>query len=62
MVGAQLVKRLTSEPGYGLRPVGFLDSDPHARRKRSGPAAAVPVLGGPDDLAEAVRNGPARGT
>ncbi len=53
VVGEHLVKRLAGEPRYGLRPVGFLDSDPLPRTDRPmGPF--VPVLGGPDDLAEAI--------
>ena len=28
MVGEHLVKRLVTEPSYGLRPVGYLDDDP----------------------------------
>jgi exopolysaccharide biosynthesis polyprenyl glycosylphosphotransferase len=59
MVGQHLVKRLTSDRGYGLRPVGFLDSDPMPTAGFSS-AAAVPVLGGPDDLAEAIRQTGAR--
>ena len=34
MVGDHLVKRLLAEPSYGLRPVGFLDSDPLPRVTR----------------------------
>ncbi len=59
VIGAHLVKRLIGEPGYGLRPVGFLDSDP---LPASVPASvpAVPVLGGPDDLASALATTGAR--
>ena len=28
-VGAELARRLAEQPAYGLRPVGFLDADPH---------------------------------
>jgi len=53
VVGEHLVKRLASDPGYGLRPVGFVDSDPPPR---NGPrsAASVPVLGGLEDLDNAI--------
>ncbi len=51
-VGDHLVTRLLSDPGYGLRPVGFLDSNPLPRRQRTAPL--VPVLGGPDDLEQAI--------
>jgi exopolysaccharide biosynthesis polyprenyl glycosylphosphotransferase len=53
MVGDHLVRRLTSDPGYGLRPVGFLDSDPLPRDREAAPT--IPVLGGPEDLAESIR-------
>jgi exopolysaccharide biosynthesis polyprenyl glycosylphosphotransferase len=58
-VGDQLVNRLSGDVRYGLRPVGFLDADP-LPRNGSASAAAVPVLGGPSDLAEAVRRTGAR--
>jgi exopolysaccharide biosynthesis polyprenyl glycosylphosphotransferase len=50
MIGARVVRRLSSSSDYGLRPVGFLDADPR-------PGAAdvdgmVPVLGASEDLAE----------
>ena len=57
-VGDQLVTRLLSDPGYGLRPVGFLDSNPLPRRERTAPL--VPVLGGPDDLEDAIERTGAR--
>jgi len=52
-VGELVVKRISENPSFGLRPVGFLDADPmpvaaSARR------AALPVLGGPSDLAAAI--------
>jgi exopolysaccharide biosynthesis polyprenyl glycosylphosphotransferase len=59
MVGEHLVKRLVNEPRYGLRPVGFLDSNPLPRRNGS-EGAYVPVLGGPQDLARAVEDTGAR--
>ncbi|MGI8557170.1 MAG: sugar transferase, partial [Solirubrobacteraceae bacterium] len=53
MIGAQLVRRLLGEPGYGLRPVAFLDSDPlPAPALSTGPS--VPVLGGFDDISDAI--------
>ena len=59
MVGEHLVKRLTSETRYGLRPVGFLDSNPMPRSP-SPKIPRVPVLGGPERLAEAARQTGAR--
>jgi exopolysaccharide biosynthesis polyprenyl glycosylphosphotransferase len=59
VIGEHLVRRLTSDRSYGLRPVGFLDSDPMPKGDYS-LASPVPVLGGPDDLAEAVRQTGAR--
>ena len=59
VVGEHLVKRLNSDRSYGLRPVGFLDSDPMPASS-SAFAASVPVLGGPDDLADAIRQTGAR--
>jgi exopolysaccharide biosynthesis polyprenyl glycosylphosphotransferase len=59
VIGEHLVKRLTSDRGYGLRPVGFLDSDPMPKADY-GSGAAVPVLGTPDDLAEAIQQTGAR--
>jgi exopolysaccharide biosynthesis polyprenyl glycosylphosphotransferase len=59
LVGEHLVKRLRAESRYGLRPVGFIDSDP---LPRTGPAASLslPVLGGPDDLAASIEQSGAR--
>src|SRR6202162_1968555 len=54
VVGDQLVRRLNDDPSYGLRPVGFLDADPLPRSGQLG-APTVPILGGPTDLAEAIR-------
>jgi exopolysaccharide biosynthesis polyprenyl glycosylphosphotransferase len=59
MIGEHLVNRLTSDHGYGLRPVGFLDSDPMPTRGYSS-AVTVPVLGGPEHLADAIRQTGAR--
>jgi exopolysaccharide biosynthesis polyprenyl glycosylphosphotransferase len=59
VVGDRLVNRLLGEPGYGLRPVGFLDSDPLLRADHAAPTF-VPVLGGPEQLAMAVEQTGAR--
>jgi exopolysaccharide biosynthesis polyprenyl glycosylphosphotransferase len=53
VVGSQLARRLLSEPVYGLRPVGFLDANPLPTSTPYS-AAAIPVLGGLENLAEAV--------
>ncbi|MBV9836650.1 MAG: sugar transferase [Solirubrobacterales bacterium] len=53
VIGSQLVERLVGEPSYGLRPVGFLDADPLPRAEHS-TAPSVPVLGGLDDLGDAI--------
>ncbi|MGO9751193.1 MAG: exopolysaccharide biosynthesis polyprenyl glycosylphosphotransferase [Solirubrobacteraceae bacterium] len=58
MVGDHLVRRLLTEPRYGLRPVGFLDSDPLPAMDGSEPP--IPVLGGPQDLAAAIERTQAR--
>jgi exopolysaccharide biosynthesis polyprenyl glycosylphosphotransferase len=55
LIGEHLVERLTVDRRYGLRPVGFLDADP-----RQAVGASVPVLGGPERLAEAVSSTGAR--
>jgi exopolysaccharide biosynthesis polyprenyl glycosylphosphotransferase len=59
VVGRHLVKRLLADPSYGLRPVAYLDSDPLPRLEPA-PGEVVPVLGGPDDLAEAIQTTMAR--
>jgi exopolysaccharide biosynthesis polyprenyl glycosylphosphotransferase len=59
MIGAHLVRRLLENPVYGLRPVGFLDSDPLVRPDGS-PGMALPVLGGPGDLGTAIAQTGAR--
>lgn len=48
-VGAELARMLCGHPGLGLRPVGYLDSQPPA----AGPL--LPVLGRVSDLAAVVR-------
>ncbi len=58
VIGAHLVMRLAAERGYGLRPVGFLDSDPMP--SPVGLGSSVPVLGGPDDLTEVIESTGAR--
>lgn len=55
IIGEILARRLLDDPVYGLQPVGFLDSDPLPRPETS-PALPVPVLGGPDDLADAIQS------
>jgi exopolysaccharide biosynthesis polyprenyl glycosylphosphotransferase len=59
VVGEHLVKRLQAESRYGLRPVGFLDSDPLPLRDPES-SSMLPVLGGLDDLAAAVEQTGAR--
>lgn len=59
VVAERVVNRLTTDRGYGLRPVGFLDSDPMPTLDYS-PASAIPVLGGLDDLGDAIRQTGAR--
>jgi exopolysaccharide biosynthesis polyprenyl glycosylphosphotransferase len=58
MVGAQIARRLSEQPEYGLRPVGYLDSDPPPRSRALDRRA--PVLGGPADLATVAREARAR--
>jgi exopolysaccharide biosynthesis polyprenyl glycosylphosphotransferase len=50
-VGARLGAAMRSHPKFGLRPVGFLDSDPLVPVEE----LAVPLLGGYDDLARTIR-------
>jgi exopolysaccharide biosynthesis polyprenyl glycosylphosphotransferase len=50
-VGRRVALRLAAEPAYGLRPVGFLDDDPHPAL----PPASLPLLGGTGDLAAVAR-------
>ena len=59
MVGEHLVKRLVTEPSYGLRPVGFLDDDPLQGFHPAG-GDSLPVLGGVDQLTEALARTSAR--
>jgi exopolysaccharide biosynthesis polyprenyl glycosylphosphotransferase len=59
VVGEHIVKRLASEFRYGLRPVGFIDSDPLPRPDHLS-GVNLPVLGGPDDLLEAIERTGAR--
>lgn len=56
VVGEHIARRLLERPEYGLRPVGFLDADPLC----SAEEAPVPVLGGPDELAEVAERTGAR--
>jgi exopolysaccharide biosynthesis polyprenyl glycosylphosphotransferase len=59
LVGEHLVKRLLTEPSYGLRPVGYVDADPLPRPDRAS-GERLPVLGGLDDLPAAVQHTGAR--
>lgn len=59
IVGARLAMRLFADPGYGLRPVGFLDTDPMPSHERVR-SPLVPVLGGPGDLTAAIASTGAR--
>ena len=47
-VGARIARRLEEQPEYGLRPVGFLDSNPLSADTLT--ETKVPVLGSPADL------------
>jgi exopolysaccharide biosynthesis polyprenyl glycosylphosphotransferase len=53
VIGTHIVKRLIGQPEYGLRPVGFLDADPLPVVDRAS-GLALPVLGGPEDLSQAI--------
>ncbi len=57
-VGHHLVRRLLAEPRYGLRPVGFLDADPLPDMDDGD--RPIPLLGGPDDLDDAIERTGAR--
>lgn len=50
-VGREVAEILDSHREYGLRPVGFLDSDPPGINY----ALPLPVLGGPEDLTDVLR-------
>jgi exopolysaccharide biosynthesis polyprenyl glycosylphosphotransferase len=58
LIGKHLVNRLANDTRYGLRPVGFLDSDPLPNVTAAAPA--LPVLGSPDDLEKAIAGTGAR--
>jgi exopolysaccharide biosynthesis polyprenyl glycosylphosphotransferase len=53
-VGELIVKRISEDPRYGLRPVGFLDADPMPIAASGVGHPAVPVLGAESDLRAAV--------
>ncbi|MHB8695735.1 MAG: exopolysaccharide biosynthesis polyprenyl glycosylphosphotransferase [Solirubrobacteraceae bacterium] len=57
-VGSQIAQRLEQSPEYGMRVVGFLDSDPMPIA--TGERRRIPLLGSPDDLAQAARSTGAR--
>ncbi len=59
VIGSHLAHRLFAEPSYGLRPVAFLDANPLSVAGGSD-SPALPVLGGPEDLAAAVSTTGAR--
>jgi exopolysaccharide biosynthesis polyprenyl glycosylphosphotransferase len=58
VIGERLAMRLIADPGYGLRPVGFLDTAPLPGH--NGERPIVPVLGGQHDLTQAVARTGAR--
>jgi exopolysaccharide biosynthesis polyprenyl glycosylphosphotransferase len=61
IVGSHLVRRLTVDPNYGLRPVGLIDSNPlHHNGNGRSASDPVPVLGTPDDLFDAIEQTGAR--
>jgi exopolysaccharide biosynthesis polyprenyl glycosylphosphotransferase len=53
VVGAHLVMRLASQRSYGMRPVGFLDASPLPLPANIS-GLSVPILGGPDEMVEAI--------
>ena len=53
LIGAHIARRLHERPEYGLRPVGFLDSDPLPTLKAADPV--LPLLGSTEQLGEVVR-------
>ena len=59
-VGARLAMRLFADPTYGLQPAGFLDTDPLPRPDHVAGTPLVPVLGGPNDLPDAIARTGAR--
>jgi exopolysaccharide biosynthesis polyprenyl glycosylphosphotransferase len=59
VIGAHLVRRLVENPVYGLRPVGFVDSDPLIRSDDPS-QDPLPVLGGPDSLQQSIADTGAR--
>jgi exopolysaccharide biosynthesis polyprenyl glycosylphosphotransferase len=50
-VGGQVAGTLAEHPEYGLRPIGFLDSDPLLQAADHG----LPIFGGQQDLAQTLR-------
>jgi exopolysaccharide biosynthesis polyprenyl glycosylphosphotransferase len=52
-VGQRVARKLLRHPEYGLRLVGFVDADPKPRYED---LLGQPLLGGPDRLAEIVRD------
>lgn len=58
-VGTQIAQRLRGHPGYGLRPIGFVDFPPPSEA-RSALHPVLRLLGSPDDLEELARRTGAR--
>jgi len=58
VVGERLATHLRDNPSSGLHPVGYIDTDPVPDEPRAG--RAIPLLGGLDDLGEAIRRTGAR--
>jgi exopolysaccharide biosynthesis polyprenyl glycosylphosphotransferase len=58
VVGSHLTRRLVTDRSYGLRPVGLLDANPLPGTEQA--ETPVPVLGGLDDLEDAVAQTNAR--
>jgi exopolysaccharide biosynthesis polyprenyl glycosylphosphotransferase len=59
VVGEHIFKRLITEPSYGLWPIGYLDGDPLPSAGLDG-GEHLPVLGGIDELSQAVQQTHAR--
>ena len=57
-MGAELERRLLAAPGFGLRPVGFLDDDPAPAFRDAAPHGTV--LGSPRELTTVARQTGAR--
>ncbi len=51
-IGQLVARKLLKHPEYGLNLIGYVDADP---LERSGAAASVPLLGGPEKLPALIR-------